>query len=362
MTAQQAAVYACAVGLLVLARRTAVAVLFALFVSATARAALAEPTTVDVSSHAIILIQHTKPIRISTWDRDQIAIDAGGETPGVERHPGRLAPTTPTTPYSVPIPAQTIETPDGQSITLGPENFPVQIPAGEHDTVRIQVPAQIATVMIPADTSVLSINGFAATQIENYHGQLIAQQRAGPLVLRGVSGDAFVQNLQGQIFVADSNFDRLRTRTAVSNMVFQRCNVRQIEATSTRGSILYNNGSFQSGLARFETSTGHVALGVNGPASIAVKGPPGQIYQNFDQPTPFVNRGGEANARVAGGGPLVNVVTRQGKVYLYDGSILTKRALPPHWNQIRAPLQRFREREQQQQQRRALPPWARRPQ
>jgi hypothetical protein len=364
MTAQQAAVYACAVGLQVLARRAAGAVLFALFVSVTARAALAEPTTVDVSPHAIVLIQHTQPIWISTWDREQIAVDAGGDNPAVERRPGRSGPTTPTTPYSVPIPAQTIEGPNGQSISLGPENFPVQIPPGEHDTVRIQVPPTVANVMIPADTSVLSINGFAATQIENYHGQLIAQQRAGPLVLRDVSGDAFAQNLQGQIFIADSNFNRLRTRTAVGNMVFQRCNVRQIEATSTRGSILYNNGSFQPGLARFETVTGHVALGVNGPASIAVKGPPGQIYQNFDQPTPFIDRGGEANARIEGGGPLVNVVTRQGRVYLYDGSLLNKRALPPHWDQVRAPLQRFREREQQQQQqeqRRGPPPWARRP-
>lgn len=362
MTRQQAAVYAGAVGLQVLARRAAGAVLFALLISVTAGAAFAEqPTTVDVSDHPIVLIQHTEPIWISTWDREQIAIDAGGDAPTVERRPGRLAPTTQTAPYSVPIPAQTIEGPNGQNITLGPENFPVQIPAGQHDTIRIQVPPQITTVMIPADTSVLSINGFAATQIENYHGQLIAQQREGPLVLRNVTGDAFVQNLQGQIFVADSSFNRLRARTAVNNMVFQRCNVRQIEATSTRGSILYNNGSFQPGLARFETITGHVALGVNGPASVAVKGPPGQIYQNFNQPTPFVDRGGEANARIEGGGPLVNVVTRQGRVYLYNGSILNKRALPAHWNQIRAPLQRFREREQQQQQRRPLPPWARRP-
>ena len=360
MTRRQAAVYAGAVGLQVLARRAAGAVLFALVVSVSTGAALAEqPTTVDVSDHPIVLIQHTEPIWISTWDREQIAIDAGGDAPNVERRPGRLAPNG-TAPYSVPIPAQTIEAPNGQSITLGPENFPVQIPPGQHDTIRIQVPPQVTTVMIPADTSVLSINGFAATQIENYHGQLIAQQRAGPLVLRNVSGDAFVQNLQGQIFVADSSFNRLRTRTAVSNMVFQRCNVRQIEATSTRGSILYNNGSFQPGLARFETVTGHVALGVNGPASVAVKGPPGQIFQNFDQPTPFVDRGGEANARIEGGGPLVNVVTRQGRVYLYDGSILNKRALPQHWNQIRAPLQRFREREQQQQQRRGPPPWAQR--
>jgi len=339
--------YARAVGLRVVARRTAAAVLFALVVVLGGRAAGADPSLVDVSDHPVVLIQHSQPITITTWDRQQVAVDAGNDVPVVERRPGQATATTPMTPYSVPIPAQTIQAPNGQTVVLGAEDFPVQLPEGRHDTVRIQIPHDIAHVWIPADTSVLSINGFAATQIFNYHGQLIAQQRGGPLVLRNVSGDAFVQDLQGQIFVADSDFDRLRVRTGLNNIVLQRCNVRQIEATSTRGSILFNNGSFQPGLARFETVTGHVALGVNGGANVAVKGLPGQIYQSFDQPTPFVDRGGEANASIGGGGPLVNVVTQQGKVYLYDGSILNKRALPPHWNAVRAPLERLQQRQQQ---------------
>jgi hypothetical protein len=310
------------------------------------RVAGAEPTLVNVSPQPIVLIQHTQPLWINTWDRDLISVDSGADLPTVERRPGRLTPTTPTAPYSVPIPSQSIQAPNGQQVVLGPEEFPVQLPPGQHDTVRIEVPPNVATIMIPANTTVLSVNGFSATQIQNYHGQLIAQQRAGPLVLRNDSGDAFAQNLRGQIFVADSNFDRLRTRTALNNMVFQRVNVRQIEATSTHGSIFFNNGSFQPGLARFETANGHVALGVNGGANIAVKAPPGQVFQNFDRPTPFVDRNGEANAAVNGGGPLVNVVTRQGRVYLYDGSILDKRQLPQHWNQIRQPFQRLQQQQQ----------------
>ncbi|MGH7716706.1 MAG: hypothetical protein ACREML_12005, partial [Vulcanimicrobiaceae bacterium] len=244
----------------------------------------------------------------------------------------------------VPIPGVSVSAPDGQQVTLGPEEFPVQIPPGAHDTLRIQMPPYQATVYVPADTAVLSINGNGGTRIENYHGQLIAQQRAGPLVLHDVSGAAFVENLRGQIFVVDSQFDRLRTRTALNNMIFQRCDVKQIEATSDRGSIVYNNGSFQPGLARFETVSGHVALGINGGANIAVKGQPGRIYQNFARPPSEYNaRNGEANARVGGGGPLVNVVTRQGRVYLYDGSLMTRRQLPAHWGQVRAPLERARQ-------------------
>lgn len=328
------------------ARRVAAAALFALFSLSAGRAASAEPTLVDAAGQPIVLVQHTGPVTIQTWERPQIYVDAGGETPLVQQRPNRLAGTTQTAPYSVPIPAESVQAPDGSPVTLPAEEFPVQIPAGVHPTIRIQVPPQSnATITIPADTTVLSINGNGGTRIENYHGQLIAQQRSGPLVLHNVSGDAFVQNLRGQIFVVDSSFDRLRTRTALNNMVFQRCNVRQIEATSDRGSILYNNGSFQPGLARFETVSGHVALGINGGANVAVKGQPGQIFENFDRPTQFRQGNGEANAMIGGGGPLVNVVTQQGRVYLYDGSLANKRQLPAHWQQIRQGLQAARQRE-----------------
>lgn len=345
MTRRIPEVYACFVGPRLVARGAAAAAFFALLLLGAGRAASADSPLIDAANQPVVLIQHSMPITIQTWDRPQISVmDGGSEPPIVQRRPGNRAPgVSATVPYSVPIPAVTVPSPDGQPITLGPEEFPVQIPPGAHDTLRIQIPPYQSTVYVPADTSVLSINGTGGTRIENYHGQLIAQQRAGPLVLHNVSGDAFVQNLRGQIFVVDSQFDRLRTRTALNNMIFQRCDVKQIEATSERGSIVYNNGSFQPGLARFETVTGHVALGVNGGANIAVKGQPGQIYQNFERPSQFNDRNGEANARVGGGGPLVNVVTRQGRVYLYDGSIMTRRQLPAHWGQIRAPFERARQ-------------------
>jgi len=354
MTGLNLGVYACFVGPRLVARRVAAAALFALFLFGTGRAAGADPQLIDAANQPIVLIQHSQPITIQTWDRPQVSVDAGGDPPIVQRRPG--APGSAGSQYSVPIPGVSVPVADGGPITLGPEEFPVQIPPGPHDTLRIQVPPEQSTVYVPADTSVLSINGTGGTRIENYHGQLIAQQRAGPLVLHNVSGDAFVQNLRGQIFVVDSQFDRLRTRTALNNMIFQRCDVKQIEATSNRGSIVYNNGSFQPGLARFETVTGHVALGVNGGANIAVKGQPGQIYQNFDRPSQFNYRNGEANARVGGGGPLVNVVTRQGRVYLYDGSLMTRRQLPPHWGQVRAPLERARQQHEM-----AAPSYQRRP-
>ncbi|MBV8602915.1 MAG: hypothetical protein JO359_15230 [Candidatus Eremiobacteraeota bacterium] len=313
------------------------------------RAASAEPTVVDASSQPIVLIQHSQPLTIGTWERPQIAVDTGtGDIPLVERRP-IPRPAGFDGSYQVPVAAASVPGPDGQPVQLGAEEFPVQIPAGSRETIRIQVPAGTSSVMVPADTAVLSVNGAGATAITNYHGQLIAQQRGGPLYLRNVGGDAFVQNLRGQVFVVDSTFNRLRTRTALNNMVFQRCNAKQIEVSSVHGSILYNDGSFQPGLARFETVNGHVAIGVNGGANIAVKGQPGQVFQSFEHPAQFVDRNGEASASVGGGGPLVNVVTQQGRVYLYDGSLTGRRAqgLPAHWAPIRAPLQHLQGPQQQ---------------
>src|SRR5579875_2836979 len=116
-----------------MARRTAGAVLFALaVVLGWARAASAEPMLLDVSTQPVVLIQHSQPVWINTWDRNQISVDAGGEQPVVERRPGRLGSTSPLAPYSVPIPSRIVPGPGGQQIVLGAEDFPVQLPPGQH--------------------------------------------------------------------------------------------------------------------------------------------------------------------------------------------------------------------------------------
>ena len=326
-------------------RGPAVAILFLLATLGTAGAASAEPTVLDVSDQPIIMIQHPRPVVIHTWDRPQIAVDSDGDQPVVDRRTMNRLPGAAGNAYSVPISAENIPTPnlDQASVALGPEEFVVNPPSGPQDVVRIRLP-QNATpqnptqVMIPAGTAVLSVNGAGNTIVEDYHGQLIAQQRAGPMVLRNDGGSAFVQNLRGQILVVNSTFDRLRTRTAVNNMIFSNCTVKQIEASSVHGSIVFNNGTFEPGLARFETQSGNVAIGVNGNANLNVKGAPGQIFQRFDRPTQYVENNGEASATLGGGGPLVNVLAQRGRVYLYDGSLTRKGTLPPHWSAVRAPI------------------------
>ena len=323
--------------------RGVAAAIFCLFgVLGGAGAAGADPTMLDVSDQPVVIIQHSRPLMVRTWDRQQIAVDSGAEGPMIARRPTTRPGSAAEGTYPVPIPAEMVpmDPAFGEApIVLGAEEFPVTTPPGNHESIRIQLPPNVANVTVPANTSVLVVGGGGNTGINDYHGQLIVQQRFGATLLRGVSGDAYVQNLRGPVFVQDSTFNRLRTRTALSNTIFQRCMVKQIEASSVRGSILFDDGAFQPGLARFDTVNGHVAIGVNGGANIGVRGSPGQIFQNFDRNGTFVERGnGEATASVGGGGPLVNVITQQGKVFLYNGSVAAKGALPPHWGPVRTAI------------------------
>src|SRR5665213_2870012 len=50
--------------------------------------------------------------------------------------------------------------------------------------------------------------------------------------------------------------------------VFERCRSKQIEATSVTGSIVYDGGAFDPGLARFESQSGNIALGVTSSAQL----------------------------------------------------------------------------------------------
>ena len=69
-------------------------------------------------------------------------------------------------------------------------------------------------------------------------------------------------------------------------MTFRGCTSHQIEASSKYGSIVYDNGKFQPGLARFESDHGNVALGVRGGAQIGAHSGSGHIVSTFHNGAP----------------------------------------------------------------------------
>ena len=153
------------------------------------------------------------------------------------------------------------------------------------------------------------------------------ERRRRTTLLSNVTSDAFVQVMNGRVEVRDSSFDRLRARGNTAGFLFDHTRARQIEVTTVSGPIVYDDGSFDAGARAFRIHQRHDrhrrrrrgAGRRRVPATDA-------CYGLWDRPTPFEQRGdGEASATVAGGGPVVNAVTAHGNVYLYDGSLATRR-------------------------------------
>ena len=253
---------------------------------------------------------------------------------------------TPRFPLSRQIPAMMFATRDrdGQvsAGALAPEEFPYAgFRPGAHDVVVVDAPdGSHLVVTVPASTGLLSLRvGGGQTTIEGYRGaNLFVVQGQGHVQLTGATTTAFVQMNYGTFYAADSAFDRIRVRGIGAHDVFEHCRAKQIEASSVHGSIVYDGGSFDPGLARFESQNGNIALGVNGGASVTGRSQDGHVYTLFDRRggTTVDQRGdGEATATVGGGGPLVNAISGRGNVFLYDGTLQSRRAAAgPQWRAV----------------------------
>jgi hypothetical protein len=193
--------------------------------------------------------------------------------------------------------------------------------------------------MVPASVSILDVRlrGGGTMTIDGYHGStLFATSSGGRMDLTNVaSGATFLQPIYGRLSVADSSFDRLRVRAASAALVFDHDSARQIEATTINGTIVWDDGTFAGGLARFESTYGAIAVGVAGGAQVEARSGDGHVAWLWDKRTPLDARGdNEAGATVNGGGPLVSAVTAHGNVYLYDGSLTTRHFIPAEWRRI----------------------------
>ena len=196
-----------------------------------------------------------------------------------------------------------------------------------------------AVVTVPVSTGILVLRvGGGQTIVEGYRGaNLFVVQNQGRVQLTGATTTAFVQMNYGAFYASDGTFDRIRVRGIAAHDVFERCRSKQIEATSVTGSIVYDGGAFDPGLARFESQTGSIALGVTSPAQLTGRSAEGHVFTLFERrgTASIDQRGdGEAVATVGGGGPLVNAISGRGNVYFYDGTLLSRRAVTPEWRQV----------------------------
>jgi Putative adhesin len=233
-------------------------------------------------------------------------------------------------PAGIAIAPQVATTAKGV-MTMVRENFVLpSLPPGPHDAVVVRGQGD-TTVTVPRGTAlVFAHDRDGHITIANYHGTFVAHSRTGSIDLQNVSGTGFAQSVTGTITADNSSFTRLRARTAVGDMLFRGCTSNQIEASSTYGSIVYDNGQFEPGLARFESQYGNVGVGVqnqSGGVQIGAHSGSGHIVSNYSDGTQVSGSPGDTEAVVRGGGPVVTTSSQNGSVYLYNGTMATHPAV-----------------------------------
>ena len=293
-------------------------------------------TSLDVADQAVVIIQVAgkgNELTVRTWDRSTVQIESSDMTPAVERRAVVFG--TDKIPLAAPIPPMQYPIRENGQVTgtgiMPPEDFPyASFRPGPHDWVRVTAEeGSHITVTVPATTGILQTRvGQGQTEIDGYRGaNLFLVQGAGRVHLSGLATTAFVQMNYGAVYASDDTFDRVRLRSNAAHIVFEHCRSKQIEVTTITGSVIYDGGSFDPGLARFESQSGSIGLGVTSAAQLAARSQDGHVFTQFDRRTPVEqNPDGSATANVGGnGGPLVNAISTHGNVFLYDGTLATRR-------------------------------------
>ena len=282
-------------------------------------------------------------VTIRTWDRPEVGVSAD---PSISIERRIVRPDGNGTP--ILIPQVRTDTARGE-LQLPPESFVAStFPAGPRTLVIVRSTPATApeagpvTVNVPADSvAVFARTGKGNIDVRGYRGgTFVGFVGRGRLALDDVGGTVFAETNRGPLTITDSTLDRLRARSLAGNMAFERCTVHQIEATSVAGSIVFDGGTFAPGLARFESTSGDVAIGTSAGANLSGRATAGRVYTNFAAGARVDAREGEANATIGGGGPIVAATSESGNVYLYDGTLRARAGLPAQWKEPSQILER----------------------
>lgn len=243
-------------------------------------------------------------VTIHTWGRNDVQIDGD---PSLTIHHLPAAAIARRGIQQFNFWNQTVDTPEGQlSIPREPFDAP-PLDSQPHDGIVVLGGGDVS-VTVPVGTPLIVVNTTRGNvSIDNYHnGTIVSHIGAGSLHLQNVSGTVGAQLGAGPFIAQNSQFDRIRVRNARGQILFDNCNAKQIEATSLLGNIVYDRGSFDPGLARFESQRGNIALGVaRGGAQVDAHSGSGQVLT-------------EGNVR---GGPVVTATSAAGNVMVYNGAL-----------------------------------------
>jgi hypothetical protein len=276
-------------------------------------------------------------VTIRTWHRRTVQVD-GDPALSIERHVADQSG------EAIAVPIQPMrQGGDGpNALSLPPETFVSgSIPAGPRDVVVVHdasdrdpgpLPPTPTVVTIPDDSVYVTVTAWHGNlDVHGYRaGTLVASSGGGRVTLVSVGGVVFAQSRRGPITIRDSSFDLVRARSLFGDITFERCHVHQITATTGAGSIAYDGGSFEPGLASFESERGDIAIGADGPVQFgAHAATDGHVFTDLGRD------GGEASTTfnaaqpARDGAPVVTATTRSGNVYLYHGPLPKHRLKGP---------------------------------
>lgn len=319
---------------LLCARAGAAALALACAFSASARAQTSTSLSVAVQNPPIIRIHlMSGSVSVRTWDRPSVQVSSNG--PATVHHFDADAVARAIDTDSIPIFSTSVATREGHIVLPAEEFMAPALASGPHDGVVIAAQeTQTVTVTVPQQTALVWIMvTHGQIRLQDYrNGTFLVRVHAGRLDLANVGGAGFAEAARGGITVENSAFDRFRARTATGNIILSNCNARQIEVSSAQGSIIYDNGTFVSGLARFETVTGTIALGIaGGGLQIGAHTAGGQIRSDFTRGVTIRGTGNDVQATMNGGGPVVTASSVNGSIYLYDGAFAARPLLQQQW-------------------------------
>ena len=288
------------------------------FMTAARDAARADVTRFEAGSSPVFFVQLEQgSIAVRTWNQPTVEIVAD-QNVQIRHMPAQTV--SEHLPAEIIFWSQRIRTPSGD-LSLPPEPFVLPtLSNAPHEGFVVRGTGNV-NLTVPAGTALIVGNvRRGSVSIEGYkNGIFVAHVGAGVVTLDNVSGTGAVQVNNGPVIAGNSDFSRLRVRTGRGNMRFENCNATQIEATSLTGSIMYDNSSFQPGLARFETERGDVILGITGGGvQIGAHSSAGKIFSDGAVAHPGAT---DQQATIGRGGPVVTATSSTGSVIFYSGAL-----------------------------------------
>lgn len=301
-------------------RQAATALLLLLaFVGIVRETANAQSARIAAGPSPVLFVQIVGgDLTIRSWEQSAVQVEAD---PAIETRHIAAEQVAQRIPQRVYLWSQTMRTPDGTTLKLEPETFLLPVLGNApHDAVIVRGNGN-ATITVPSGTALIISNVRRGTlNINGYkNGVFVAHVANGAVQLENVTGTGAVQVGKGPFTATDSNFTRLRVRTVRGDIQFENCNATQIEATSLTGAVMYDNGTFSPGLARFESERGNVLLGVSGNGvQVGAHSGVGQIFSD----AAGVSAGQtDTQATIGHGGPVVTATSGSGSVIFYSGAL-----------------------------------------